>query len=116
VKSESDGNDIDTYNYEIMHCLMTAAKKCSRVTTTTTTTILHPFNILFTGNLDKLAPQMETIWILLKQEMIGWQWYQLDHMQIIYTLHQTDNDASTSPLSFYRPDAIPATKPTASKH
>jgi len=37
-------------------------------------------------------------------------------MQIIYTLHQTDNDASTSPLSFYRPDAIPATKPTASKH
>ena len=60
ILSESDGNDIDTYNYEIMHCLMTAAKKCSRVTTTTTTTttILHPFNILFTGNLDKLAPQM----------------------------------------------------------
>jgi len=22
-------------------------------------------------------------WILLKQEMMGWQWHQLDHMQII---------------------------------
>jgi len=30
-------------------------------------------------------------------------------------LLQTDNHASTSPFSFYRPDALPATKPTASK-
>jgi len=31
---------------------------------------------------------------------------------------QTDKDASssTSPLSFYTPDALPATQPTASKH
>jgi len=36
-------------------------------------------------------------------------------MQIIYTLLQTDNQASTSPLSFYRPDALPAAKPTTSK-
>jgi len=37
--------------------------------------------------------------------MMGWQWYQLDRMQIIYTSLQTDNHASTSqsPLSFYRP-------------
>jgi len=45
-------------------------------------------------------------WILLEQEMMGWQWYQLDHMQIIYTSLQTDNHVSTSPLSFYRPDAF----------
>jgi len=31
--------------------------------------------------------------------MIGWQWHQLDHMQIICTSLQTDNHASTSPLS-----------------
>jgi len=37
-------------------------------------------------------------------------------MQIICTLLQTDNHANTSPLSFYRPDALPATLPTASKH
>ena len=29
---------------------------------------------------------------------MGWQWNQLDHMQIICTLLQTDNHASTSPL------------------
>jgi len=38
--------------------------------------------------------------------MMDWQWHQLDHMQIICTLLQTDNHnhASTSPLSFYKPD------------
>jgi len=33
--------------------------------------------------------------------MIGWQWHQWDHMQIICTSLQTDNHASTSPLSFH---------------
>jgi len=32
----------------------------------------------------------------MKQEMIGWQWHQLDHMQIICASLQTDNYASTS--------------------
>ena len=44
-----------------------------------------------------------------------WQWHQLGHMQVCILL-QTDNHASTSPLVFYRPDALPATQPTASKH
>jgi len=44
-----------------------------------------------------------------------WQWHQLGHMQVC-TLLQTDNHASTSLLSFYRPDALPAAQPTASKH
>ena len=47
--------------------------------------------------------------------MMEWQWHQLNHMQMIYTSLQTDNHAGTSPLSFYRPDALPATQPTASK-
>jgi len=42
--------------------------------------------------------------------------YQLDHMQTICTSLQTDNHASTSPLSFHRLDALPAAQPTASKH
>ena len=37
-------------------------------------------------------------------------------MQIICTSLQTYNHASTLLLSFYRPDALPATQPTASKH
>ena len=77
--------------------------------------------------------------------MTGWQWHQLDHMQIICISLQTDNHVSTSPLIsahcdfifcaiqillltylltylgptqfFYRPDALPAAvQPTASKH
>jgi len=45
-----------------------------------------------------------------------WQWHQLGHMQVC-TLLQTDNHASTPPLMFfYRPDALPAAQPTASKH
>jgi len=39
------------------------------------------------------------LWILLEQEMMGWQWHQLDHMQIICSSLQTDNYISTSPLN-----------------
>jgi len=35
-----------------------------------------------------------------------WQWHQLGHMQVCTSL-QTDNHASTPPLSFYNPDALP---------
>ena len=44
-----------------------------------------------------------------------WKWHQLGHVQVC-TLLQTDSHASTPPLSFYRPDALPAAQPTASKH
>jgi len=44
-----------------------------------------------------------------------WQWHQLGRMQICTSL-QTDNHASTPSLSFYRPDALLAAQPTASKH
>ena len=44
-----------------------------------------------------------------------WQWHQLGHMQVCTPL-QTYNHASTPPLIFYGPDAIPAAQPTASKH
>jgi len=37
----------------------------------------------------------------MKQETMGWQWYQLDCMQIICPLVKTDNHASTSSLNFF---------------
>jgi len=44
------------------------------------------------------------------------QWHQLGCVQVC-TSRQTDNLASTPPLSFfYRLDALPAAQPTASKH
>jgi len=47
---------------------------------------------------------------------MGWHWHQLDHMQIICTLLQTDNHSSTSLLIFYRLDALLDAQPTVSKH
>jgi len=32
---------------------------------------------------------------------MGWQWHQLDHMQIVFTSLQTYNHASTSSLKFF---------------
>jgi len=40
----------------------------------------------------------------MKQEMVGCQWHQLDHMQIICTLFQNDNHASISSLNFLTPN------------
>jgi len=41
-----------------------------------------------------------------------WLWHQLGHVQIC-TSPQTDNHASTPPLNFYRPDALPTIQPNA---
>ena len=60
-------------------------------------THLMPF---FQDILGKSA-QKEPFWILMKQEMMQWQWHQVDHMQTICTSLQTDNDASTSSLKFF---------------
>jgi len=53
------------------------------------------------------------IWILIKQEMIGWLPHQLNDTQIICTSFQRDNYASTPSLNFYGPGALSA-KPTNS--
>jgi len=39
-----------------------------------------------------------------------WQWYQLGHMQVCTSLLAPHHSV------FYRPDALPAIQPTASKH
>jgi len=58
------------------------------------------FNGLFSGQPGKAGTKKgEPFWILLEQDMMGWQWHQLDHMQTICISLQTDNHASTSPLS-----------------
>ena len=80
-------------------CAGREAVKCLCVCTHTHT---PPFNGLFSrttwvGRYQKDKP----FWILLKQEMTGWQWHQLNYMQIICTLLQTDNHASTSSLHIF---------------
>jgi len=59
--------------------------------------------------------KVKPFWILMKQDMMGWQWHQLDHMQ-------TDNHASTSSLNFLQAkcsswcptNSVKALKPTNS--
>jgi len=76
----------------------------------------HPFNCSLSG----------TTWVSQYQKVktnrdfteardSKWQWHHLGHLQVCTSL-QTDNHASTPPLSFHRPDALPAAQPTASKH
>jgi len=76
----------------------------------------HPFN----------GPLSRTTWVSWYQKGktnldstevrdSEWQWHQLGHMQICTSL-QTDNHASTPPLSFYSLDAFPTNQPTVSKH
>ena len=43
--------------------------------------------------------KVKPIWILLKQEIVSWQWHQLGRMQVCISV-QTDNLARTPPLSF----------------
>jgi len=76
----------------------------------------HPFNVPFSGTTQASRYQKgKTNLDFSEARDSEWQWHQLGHVQVC-TLFQTDNHASTSPLCFYWPDALPATQPTASKH
>jgi len=79
----------------------------------TTTTTLHPINGPFSG----------TTWVsqyhkgktnldFTEARDSEWQWYHLGHMQVC-TLLQTDNHASTPPLSFLQ-TGCPSCRPTNS--
>ena len=82
--------------------------------------VLHRFNGLFS----------RTTWVSQYQKgktsldlnkarddgVLDWQWHQLDHMQTICTLLQTDNYTNTSSVNYYRPDALRDAQPTVSEH
>jgi len=82
--------------------------------------VLHRFSVLFS----------RTTWVSQYQKgktsldlnearddgVLDWQWHQLDHMQTICTLLQTDNYTNTSSVNYYRPDALRDAQPTVSEH
>jgi len=76
----------------------------------------HTFNSLLTGT-TRVSQYQEgkTTLDFTEARDSERQWHQIGHTQVCTSL-QTDNHASTPPLSFYRPDALPATQPTVSKH
>jgi len=102
-------------------CQSKSCQCCTALgTSCTTTTLLYLFNGIFS----------RTAWVSQYQKgktsldldearddgVLEWQCHQLDHMQTICTLLQTDEHANTSSLSFYRPGALSEAQPTVSKH
>jgi len=84
--------------------------------TCTITHYTHPFNGPFSGTTRVNRQQKgKTNLDFTEARDSEWQWHQLGHMQVCTSL-QTDNHTITPPLSFYRPDTLPAAQPTASKH
>ena len=78
--------------------------------------LLHTFNGSLSGTTQVIWYQKgKTNLDFTEARDNEWQWHQLGHMQVCASL-QTDNHTSTPPLSFYRPDALPAAQPIASKH
>jgi len=76
----------------------------------------HPFNGPLSGTTQVSRYQKgKTNLDFTEARDSEWQWNPLGHVQVCMLL-QTDNHSSTPPLSFYRPDALPATQPAASKH
>ena len=88
----------------------------TRVSPQLASVLAHPFNGPFSGTTRVSRYQKgRTNLEFAEARDSEWQWHQLGRMQVC-TLFLTDNHASTPPLSFYRPDALPAAQPTASKH
>jgi len=82
--------------------------------------LLYPFNGLFSRTTWVSRYQKDKTSLDLSDarddKVLGWQWHQLDRMQTVFALLQTDNHTNTSSLIFYRPDALPDTQTTVSKH
>jgi len=104
-------NSVKALKAVLLNCISVKAKRFTSQHTHT-----HSFN----------GPLSRTTWVSRYQKGktnldfteardSEWQWHQLGHMQVCTSL-QTDNHANTPPLSFFRPDALPAAQPTASKH
>jgi len=76
----------------------------------------HPFNGPLYGTTHVSRYQKgETKLDFTEARDSEWQLNPLGHMQVC-TLLQTDSHTGTHHSVFYRPDALPATQPTASKH
>jgi len=74
----------------------------------------HPFNGPFSGTTQVSRYQKgKTNLDFTEARDSEWQWHEFGHMQVCTSL-QTCQYPTTE--VFYRPDALPAAQPTASKH
>ena len=92
---------------------MVVANVNSKYMLTHTHTHTHPFNGPFSGTTRVSRYQKgKTNLDFIEARDSEWQWHQLGHMQVCISL-QTDNHASTPPLSFLQA-GCPSCRPTNS--
>jgi len=104
VKALKVNTDIETNSYR-----MIVDVRCSIPSDTHT----HPFNSPFSGTTQVSQYQKgKTNLDFSEARDSEWQWQQLGNMQVC-TLLQTDNHASTPPLSFLQA-GCPSCRPTSS--
>ena len=99
------------YTCAEMHTTQQVQYNITSQFTISQTNYYHYYNnlVCVQDYLGRPIPEGYTILDSTEAEMMEWQWHQLDHMQVICTLLQTDNHVSNSSLSFYGPEALPAT-------
>ena len=77
----------------------------------------HPFNGPFSGTTRVSRYQKgKTNLDFTEARDSEWQWYQLGHMQVCTSLQTQITTPAPHRSVFYRPVALPAAQPTASKH
>ena len=97
-----------SFNLKLINCfLITECHGDVGTHTHTRLTALFPGLPVWAG-----TRKVKPIWILLKLETVSGSGYQLGHMQVCTAL-QTDNHASTPPLSFLQA-GCPSCRPTNS--
>ena len=88
------------YTYKSLSAIILLMINMNSFQTTHTHTHTHPFNSPFSGSTQVSRYQKgKTNLNFTGARDSEWQWHQLGHMQVC-TLLQTDNHASTPPLSF----------------
>ena len=70
----------------------------------------------FQDNLVSPHQKGKPYWILLEQEIMGWQWHQPNHMKSFAPCSRQITMPVPNHSVFYRPYALPAAQPTVSKH
>ena len=83
-----------------------------KLNTNTHTPVKRPFVQDYPG---EPVPEGKTNLDFTEARDNEWQWHQLGHMQVCTSL-QTITMPAPHHSVFYRPDALPAAQPTASKH
>ena len=104
---------------DLMRCHMSTSctapdiNLCCSLRHDSSVTHTHPFNGPFFGTTQVSRYQKgKTNLDFTEAKDSEWQWHQQGHMQVC-TLHQTDNHANTSPLSFLQ-SGCPPCRPTNS--